>query len=344
MALARQGHEVTCICLSYRPGNAAVDVGAQESGLNIRWTSIDLGAAKLIGFLRYYFLVRKTIRDARPDVIWSCSDTIYAVLGKHFAKRFACRSIADLYDNFEYFGSYRIPIIASLYRKAVRDSDGVSCVSSALSSYVASAYGRTKITSVITNAVDVNVFQPMDKAQCRRKLGLPENAVLIGSAGDISNYRGADMMYRAFSEAAHELGAVQLAVAGYRTADTTIPDGENVHDLGILAPEDVPLFLNALDLAIIYNRSSSFGDYCFPQKFYEMLACRVPIVAANVGELGLLLESKPHLLYEDGDVSDFVTVSKRQLEARETVDLDVPSWTDQAEILEQLMQSVVSSN
>jgi glycosyltransferase involved in cell wall biosynthesis len=344
MALARQGHEVTCVCLSYRPGKAVGDLGAEEGGAKIRWTSIDLGAAKLIGFLKYYFLVRKTIKEVRPDVIWSCSDTMYPVLGQHFARRFACRSVVDLYDNFEYFGSYRIPILASFYRKAVREADGVSCVSSVLSRYIASAYGRTKTTAVITNAVDVNVFRPMDKMQCRQKLGLPEDAVLIGSAGDISNYRGADMMYRAFSECAQDLGGVQLAVAGHRTIDTKIPDGENIHDLGVLAPEDVPLFLNALDLAIVYNRSSKFGDFCFPQKFYEMLACRIPVVAANVGELSSLLASMPYVLYEDGDVGNFVSAVKRQLDARELVNIPVPSWIDQAGILEQLMRSVVSGN
>jgi glycosyltransferase involved in cell wall biosynthesis len=344
MALVRQGHDVTSICLSYRPGNPVADAGEQESGAKIRWISSDLGASKLIGFLRYYFLARRTIRQVRPHVIWSCSDTVYAVLGQHFARRFACRSVVDLYDNFEYFGSYRIPTLASFYRKAVREADGVSCVGSALSRYIASAYGRTKTTAVITNAVNLNVFRPMDKLRCRQMLGLPEDAVLIGSAGDISNFRGADMMYRAFSECAQDLGGVQLAVAGYRTTDTTIAGIENIHDLGILTPENVPVFLNALDLAIIYNRSSSFGDYCFPQKFYEMLACRIPIVAANVGELGVLLESMPDVLYEDGDVGDFVNAVKRQLDARELVNIPVPSWSDQARILEKLMRSVASDN
>ena len=342
MELARQGHEVTCVCLSYQPKSEGAEVVTDSSGNSVRWISINLGASRVLGFLKYYLLSKKTIKDVRPDIVWSCSDTIYTVLGYYFSKRFKCRSVADLYDNFEYFGSYRIPILRSRFRKAVRESDGVSCVSESLRRHLAASYGRTKPTAVITNAVDASIFRPMDKAECREKLGLPQDAVLIGSAGDLSNHRGADMMYRAFSESAGELNGAHLAVAGYRTPDTRIPAADNVHDLATLAAEKVPTFLNCLDLAVIYNRSSTFGDFCFPQKFYEMLACRIPVVAADVGELGHMLEHKPHLLYQDGDIDSFISVVQQQLANRELLDLEVSSWADQAMSLQQLMQSVMS--
>jgi len=344
MALARQGHDVTCVCLSYQSRSEAAELVTDESGHSIRWISVNLGAFRLFGFLKFYFLARKTIKDLRPDIIWSCSDTIYTVLGYYFSERFKCRSVADLYDNFEYFGSYRLPILRSRFRKAVRESDGVSCVSESLRHHIATTYGRTKATAVITNAVDLGVFRPMNKAECRRKLGLPQDVVLIGSAGDISNHRGADMMYRAMSESASGLDGVHLAVAGYRTSDTQVPATSNVHDLGMLSPEEVPFFLNCLDVAIVYNRSSTFGDFCFPQKFYEILACRIPMVAAAVGELSHVLKHKPHLLYRDGDSDSLVATIQQQLDQREVLDLDIPSWTDQAELLQRLMQSVASGD
>jgi hypothetical protein len=73
-----------------------------------------------------------------------------------------------------------------------------------------------------------------------------------------------------------------------------------------------------------------------------MLACRIPVVAADVGELGRMLRHKPHLLYKDGDINSFVSVIQRQLTKRELLDLEVPSWADQAESLQQLMHSVMS--
>ncbi|MGI9200736.1 MAG: glycosyltransferase family 4 protein [Woeseiaceae bacterium] len=344
MALASQGHSVTCICLSYRKRREGSETYQAAGGHSIRWLSVNLGTLGIFGFVRYFLLARKTIRAESPDVIWSASDTIYTTLGQYFSRKFSCRHVADLYDNFEYFGSYRLPVLKSLYRKAVRDADGVSCVSRALSNHLRDSYDRSQTTSVVTNAVDTAAFRPMDKTACRERLGLPSDALLVGAAGDISNYRGADMLYRAFVECSDELDGVQLVVAGHRTKDTTIPTEPNIRDFGMLAASEVPILLNSLDVVVIYNRSSTFGDYCFPQKFYEALACEVPPVVANVGELGLLLEDWRQLHYQDGDAEGLVQVLRRQLEKRETIDLDVPTWADQAQKLQQLMQSVLRND
>ena len=339
LGLAGQNCRVTCLCLSYQKRSSAPLDYVDANGNSVKWISVNLGFFKVTGLLKYLYLANKIIRDERPDVIWSCSDTIYAIFGYCFSKLHKCISIVDLYDNFEYFGSYKVPFLRGLYRKVVRESDGVSCVSESLSRHIVATYGRTKNTTVITNAVDSSVFRPMDKRECLDKLGLPQDVKIIGSAGDISNYRGADMMYRAMLEKSAISGTVQLAVAGYRTPDTKIPNNENVHDLGMLPFADVPVFLNSLDLAIVYNRRSSFGDYCFPQKFYEMLACHVPIVAANVGEMSLLLAGDQHLLYEDGDLESLASAIQRQLKERRLTGLQIPSWQEQASLLLNQMET-----
>jgi hypothetical protein len=52
-----------------------------------------------------------------------------------------------------------------------------------------------------------------------------------------------------------------------------------------------------------------------------------------------LLNNTPHLLYEDEDVESFILATKEQLARREQPDLDIPTWHDQALLLEQLMES-----
>ena len=338
--LARQGHIVTCVCLSYRRKDAGLQIHEDEKGQKIRWISVNSGAFGVFGILKYLYVVNRVMREERPDVVWSCSDTVYNVLGYYFSRLYRCRSVADLYDNFESFVSYRIPVLRTLFRKAIRESDGVSCVGERLRSHVGSAYGRKKLTSVITNAVDTSVFRPMDKGDCRNKTGLPQDTVLVGSAGAMHSHRGADMMFRANAGHSGELDDVHFAIAGPRPEGTPIPEADNIHDLGLMPFEEVPVLLNSLDLAVVYNRKSAFGDFCFPQKLYEILACRIPIIAADVGEMSVLLEDYPHLLYEDGNVESFVLAARRQLTHREVPDLDIPTWRDQALLLQELMESV----
>jgi glycosyltransferase involved in cell wall biosynthesis len=341
VALARQGHTVTGICLSYRARSTRpVEYTAPGKG-RVRWLSVNLGRFAIIGFFRYLALARRVIRSEQPDVIWSASDTIYAVLGEHFARRNQCRVVTDLYDNFEYFASYRVPVLRAQFRRAVRESHGVSCVSRALQRHILQEYGRPHHTEVITNAVDTSLFRTLDQRDCRQQLGLPIAGQLVGAAGDISDYRGADTLYRAFAEHERELDGVQLVVAGHRTPDTRIPDATNVIDLGQLNPAEVPLLLNSLDVAVIYNRSSSFGDFCFPQKFFEAVACDVPVVVARVGELSELLQDQPDLFYEDGDVAGCVATIIRQLARRERAAVAVPTWDDQGALLARLLQAVL---
>ena len=102
-----------------------------------------------------------------------------------------------------------------------------------------------------------------------------------------------------------------------------------VHDLATLRLDTVPVLLNALDVAVICNRDSTFGRHCFPQKAYEIIACRVPLVAAAVGSMNELLSEYPECLYEPENGNSLAQVIERQLEARTIVDLRVPSWTIQ---------------
>jgi glycosyltransferase involved in cell wall biosynthesis len=74
-----------------------------------------------------------------------------------------------------------------------------------------------------------------------------------------------------------------------------------------------------------------------------MLECGVPIVAANVGEMRLLLADEQHLLYEDGDVESLVLAIQGQLKERRGPDLRVPSWQEQAGLLLNQMESVLAS-
>jgi glycosyltransferase involved in cell wall biosynthesis len=114
-----------------------------------------------------------------------------------------------------------------------------------------------------------------------------------------------------------------------------------VHDLGTLPLDIVPALLNALDLAVICNRNSAFGRHCFPQKAYEIIACRVPLVAAAVGSMNELLVEYPECLYEPENANSLAQVIERQLEARTIVDLRAPSWAESARELEAYFQEVL---
>lgn len=53
LGLAREGHEVTCVCLSYRKKGAGQETYEDSQGHAIRWISVNLGSFLVFGFFKY---------------------------------------------------------------------------------------------------------------------------------------------------------------------------------------------------------------------------------------------------------------------------------------------------
>ncbi len=341
LALARRGHQVTGICLSYEYREEGEIIDVEESGTaRVTWHSLNAGALKFPGLLEFRKRVQRTVANERPDFIWACSDSFYGIIGEHVARRSDTRCVFDLSDNFESFGATKIPVVLPLYRRAVRQADGVTCVSRALKDLVTHHYRRTKPTLVLANAVQNGIFYPRIKYECRQMLGLPVEARIIGTAGALDRSRGIHALFEGFTRLAAEDPNIHLAIAGPRRSRADIPSDSRIHDFGVLPAEGVATLLGALDVAVVCNRDSAFGRYCFPQKAYEILACRVPVVAASVGAMADLLDENRELLFEPGNSGDLARAVKVQLKRPFVCDADVPTWDDMGRRLEAFLETL----
>jgi teichuronic acid biosynthesis glycosyltransferase TuaC len=324
LELARKGHWVTGLCLSYRVRKE----GWMSDG-PVRWKSINAGLTKVSGLARFIAQAERLSKEA--DVIWACSDSFYGIIGLFIARKQRIPLVFDLYDNFESFLFAKLPLLKQLYRYAVRKSDSLTCISHPLARLV-SSYGRNGEVIVLENAVRDDLFRPMDKAAARRDFKLPQNSRIIGTAGALTKNRGISILFEAFEILKAKYPDIHMALAGHR--DVGIPCGERIHDLGVLPLDRVAKFLNALDVGIICNDCNSFGEYCFPQKAREMMACNIPIVAAKIGSMEGLFEKHPWWLYTPNDPIHLARVIENRLNSRLTNYGPLPSWSDMADVLE----------
>jgi glycosyltransferase involved in cell wall biosynthesis len=189
-------------------------------------------------------------------------------------------------------------------------------------------------TMVLENAVREDLFRPLDRQDCRAALRLPLGARIIGTAGALFPTRGIETLYRAFAELADADSGIHLALAGPRPRRSGLPRRDNVHDLGILPAEQVPMLINALDVGVVCNRDSSFGRYNFPQKAREIMACGVTMVGADVGAMRDLLQGYPECLFAPEDAASLAEVIRRQLQWPTRINSPVPTWSDSAASLE----------
>jgi glycosyltransferase involved in cell wall biosynthesis len=233
-------------------------------------------------------------------------------------------------------------VAKQLYHWAIRNSDAITCLSKPFAEYIRKNFnGRTNVFP-IEFAVRHDLFKSMDKLVCRKNLGLPLDARLIGTAGVINKKREVNLLFDAFNQLKQKYSNLNLVVAGQRDRSIQIPRDPKVYDFGILAFERVPELINALDVAVVCYADDDYGKYCFPQKTREFMACNVPVIAAGVGGLREIFRDHPQWLYEPGSAESLARTLEKRLSDQTTNYAPSPSWGDLAQKLERIMVKISS--
>ena len=300
LGLAQLGHEVHGVCASYRTRPEGTFLARRDAAL-VPWRSLNVHPYAPWSIYRWHGAVREQIAAFKPDVLWACSDAFHAILGVRFQERSRIPCVVDLYDNFEGFLATAIPGVRRSFRRSVKRAAGLTCVSRSLEQYVRQNYGAVGGSLVLENGITAD-FRPHDRRACRERLGLPVSAQVIGTAGALDRTRGIEALFEAFLGLAGKKPDLYLLLAGRTGRTTRIPAHERIVYLGELPLAEVPCVFGAMDVAVVCNKRSAFGEYCFPQKLYEILACGVPPLVACTAGVAHLLEDAPQNRYEPDDV------------------------------------------
>lgn len=336
--LARLGHEVRGYCLNYGMAEEGEWEHAAAPG-TLRWESRTVRTPAALFYPRRLL---QRLRDFRPDIVIGASDIPHVALGAHLAKRLHVPFAADLYDNYEGFGQARIPGFVTLLRRAVRGADMVTTTSQPLADYVKLEYKARGEVIAMPSTVDKTIFHPRDKQACRRALGLPLDAKLIGTAGGLYADKGVATLYAAWKMLAAQRPDVHLVLAGPTDPRLPPPAGNRLHALGLLPHTQVAELFTALDVGVIYLRDTVFGRYCFPQKAYEMFACELPVAAARVGVMTGLLSTVPDALYGPDNAADLAHSVIALLDNPMRPDIAIEDWTQIVSSMEQKLRTLIT--
>jgi glycosyltransferase involved in cell wall biosynthesis len=340
--LARLGHDVRGFCLDYHGhggGSWTHDVGA--SGGALHWESRSLGPLYLPALVGYPRHLLHRLRAFAPDIVIGASDIPHVVLGAWIARRLGRPFVADLYDNFEGFGQARIPGMVPALRRAVRGADLVLTTSEPLRELVTDTYKARGEVLAMPSSVDKAVFYPRDRLACRHSLSLPADARLIGTAGGLHVEKGIATLLDAWNRLRDGHPDLHLVLAGPAHDSVTLPTDPRVHYLGALPHDRVAELFCALDVGVMCIRDTPFGRYCFPQKAYEMLACALPVVAADVGAMQTLLAATPQCLYAVDDAASLAKQLVAQLHNPVMPNVSIDDWAQLIAQVEPRLQAMV---
>lgn len=337
--LAAHGHEVEAWCLSYRKEREEGSWTHDAAPGSLAWHS----EPALPGLPTYPWRLLHALRGFRPDVLVAGTDIPHVALGAWLKGKLGVPLVVDLYDNFEGFGQAKIPGFVPLLRASTRRADLVLTTSEPLRDLVAGEYRAKGKVIAMPSTIDRGVFHPRDRAACRAALGLPADAPLMGTAGGLTRMKGIAALYGAWELLSRRMPGLHLVLAGPHEADFPPPQGERVHALGSLPHEKVAQVFGALDAGAICILDTAFGRYCFPQKAYEMLACDLPVVAADVGAMHHLFADAPQCLYRAGDAADLADKLEAQLREPRRAEVPIRDWGEVIAAIEPELRRLVGA-
>lgn len=337
--LARQGHQVRGFAADYHQGG---NVFHQTTTTGVVWTNFPV--SRWQGLLAYWRQLRQTLQDFRPEVIWVASDAFHVIFGAWLQRRYGIPVVADLYDHFEAFKATQLPGITPLFRRAVRQCFGVSCVSAPLTAWVRQQRGdqHDPYVQTLENALEPAHFPQADTIPLRQRTDKPwpttdasTTTRYLGLAGALTKERGIEVFYAAAARLQAQHSDWQFVVAGPRN----LPVPAGILDLGQLPTAEIPALYLSLEVGVICNQPSLFAEYCFPQKLYEMLACGLPVVAAQIGVMAEERAWPGKVFgYQPNDVDDLVQkITDAMRVGRQTLPLHLPTWADKAKELAALL-------
>jgi len=280
-------------------------------------------------YLTFYILKWK------PDVIYlrqGLFEVFPPILARLFGVPYVIEKNGIMEDEFRSrgFSEIVIKILRLAEEINFRLSDKIVCVTEGIKREIVRRYkvNEGKLV-VIPNGANIELFRPLDKHECRRKLGLEEDAFYIGFVGSFAPWQGLDILIEAAKQL-KEQGYCQIKYILVGSGERELSLRQKVREykleqeirfIGRVTYEQVVYYVNACDIAIApftKERNSIIG--VSPLKLYEYLACGRPVIASRVdGIKEVIEEGKCGYLFEPGDAEELAKRIIQSYQERDTL-------------------------
>ncbi len=247
-------------------------------------------------------------RALAPDIVHAQHPFLLGPAARRFARRHGRPLVFTYHTRYEKYAHY-VPLperlVAALAVRLSCRFAGSADLVVAPSERIAATLrerGVTAPVAVVPTGVPLDLFRPGDRAEARRKLGLPADALLCLYVGRLDREKSVDRIIDAFGSVADAISGARLSLVGQGAHETAArrraeasPARERIWFHGGRDRDTLPLFYRAADLFLFASETETQGLV-----LAEAHACGLPAVAVRAsgvdevvrdGETGLLTKA-----------------------------------------------------
>ncbi|MCU1531357.1 MAG: hypothetical protein JWO49_928 [Arthrobacter sp.] len=182
--------------------------------------------------------------------------------------------------------------------EVMRDADLVVTLGQTMNANIVAAGIPEEKIIIAPNAVGgAFLDEPLDPASARRRLGLPEDGLYIGTVSSLVGYEGLDDLVQAFGILAPDFPQLRLLMVGDGVSGPALR--EQVRGLGLAdraiftgrVPRDLTsLYHQALDVFVVPRKDLEVTRAVTPLKPVEALASARPVVGSDLPALREIID------------------------------------------------------
>lgn len=255
----------------------------------------NLGKQSRYGWLRPLWRLYRLISHIRPHIIhgyMGVANELAILLGFLFKAKAiqGIRASNMALDNYGFLSrfSFRVGAFISKYADLI-----IFNSYSGRDYHLQQGYCGERAV-VIANGIDTERFMPnrQKRTQIRREWGLEDSHILVGLVGRIDPMKGHELFFKAAVLLLQQNSNFRFVCIGSGSETNKKKLQTRICELGITSfvqlldsRNDMPAVYNALDIVVL---ASLFGEG-FPNVIGEAMACGVPCVAADVGDVARII-------------------------------------------------------
>jgi len=241
---------------------------------------------------RFYYRdgLKPHFRDFQPDIIhleeeaWS----VNALQTLYFRRRYCPRSRFIFRTSLSIPAKQRFGYLPVWIERRVFRAADVAFPLSENAGAILRQRGYTGKLIPFPNGVDLRLFHKVDAPDLKAQLGL-KRGLVIGYVGRLLYMKGLDTLLKAASQLEVDHQLLIVGSGEYKPALVKLAQQLNISEhivwVDAVPPEAVPAYLNCMDCLVLPSRTTPDWVEFFGRVFVEAMACEVPVVGSNAGEI-----------------------------------------------------------